>query len=277
MKKNVKAEAGTASVAELLAMKNKFTKQIVTTAIIAVVACVGIFSAVTVAWFASNRQVNSDGMNMEIDTDVPFLIIEKSASDISTATVEDISVSYSEVAASVTKPATHDDSAGDFKLKYVTDTDNIGVTTGLAIEGSNTFANVIEANKANYFKDVTVYIASVNEQMSDVTKLMATLTTSDTITGDANEWRNATAIDFYVNGTYSNRIHLSNGSTAVELNLSNGVPLNTAASNNYITVTMRCYYDGAWTGSGSNAYIRSENIPTVKNSTVNVKFVAASN
>lgn len=277
MDKNIHMMQNTPEQLQLLKMRSRFTKQLAITAVVAVVACVSLFGVGTWAWFASNKTVTSEGMNMEVDTNVPSLIIKGSAGDINTAKVEDIKYVFDN-AKVATKPAMYANGAGKYNLQYVADANltNVSGTTGKAKEGALVFTPVADGMKDTYCKDFTVYLASFNTVLTGV-NLVAQISTGDDISDEANVWRNATAIDFYVkkpneeSASYGGTVHLKANDNRKTICTDIDVPLTTAGS---IEVTMRCYFDGNL-DDGSNAYIRSSAIPTVKTvQNIKVTFTA---
>ena len=276
-KEIIAAEGG---VAEVLAMRSRFTKQLAITAVVAVVACVSLFGVGTWAWFASNKTVTSEGLNMQIDSDVPSLIINESAEAIKlvkAATVNDLKVDFGNTLNTTKcKPATYKAGAGTKNLVYVKDASlaKINVATGLGAEAGDMVDVTGNEEGVNYFYEYTVYIASLNVLLENI-QLRATFAPSNTL-GDADTWMNATAIDFYVGDSTecAGTVHLESGDNTAVLDGVNSIPLN---SSDPLKVTLRCYFDGAKTinNNGTTAYIRTSDIPSTKTvSGLKVTFTA---
>ena len=274
-------------------MKKCFTtKKFLITSVIPILCTLLALAAASFAWLSSNKDTDADGMKIKVEV-MPNMIINDDSSAITAVTAptaSDFVVTFSDPAAAK-KPAQHDpadtaNKAGDWTyssgLKYVTDPGNVGVSTGLAKNGSLSFA---VANTTDYYVDYTVYIASAGAEMTGQ-DLVATLTGS--IDGDgANKADTlaASSIDFYL-GSVAKANYLgtlnqagkdaltndaSTTMTSVTI-LSNGtIPVNTSS---YITVVMRCYIDGGLLKAAGQAYINSEKVD-LNDVTLNVSFSAS--
>ena len=140
------------------------------------------------------------------------------------------------------------------------------------------FAAVPTDGEGTYFVDFTVYIASTEKPL-EVSSLDVTIVSPASLDSDLN-YLNAASIDLYLNEIsnegYCGTISVANKNT-VDLFAGQGgeIPLNTSTSG-YITVIMRCYFDGALTymdGTTERAYINSYNVKT-NGINLGVKFSA---
>jgi len=251
-----------------------------------------LLGTATFAWLAYNKQTTSNGMHVRVEA-TPNMIINESASAITAVTSptdSDFSVTFS-AAAAAKKPAQHDpadtaNKAGDWTyssgLKYVTNTDNVGVASGLAKTGTLSFAT---ASTTAYYVDFTVYIASTGAALTGQ-DVVATLTGSIAGSGaNKADTLAASSIDFYLGSVakanYKGTLNQagldaltndhSTTNTSVTI-LSNGdVPLN---SSGYLTVVMRCYIDGGLLKTASQAYINTATVD-MNDITLNVAFTAS--
>ncbi len=262
------------------------------TSVIPILCTLLALAAASFAWLSSNKQNDADGMQMKVQV-TPNMIINDDSTAIQAVTAptqDDFTVTFTDAAAAK-QPAQHDaadtaDKATDWTyssgLKYVTDPDNVDVSTGLEKSGSLSFAL---ANTDDFYVDYTVYIASTGAEMT-AQDLTATL--SGSIDGDgANKADTlaASSIDFYL-GSVAKANYLgtlnqagkdaltndaSTAKTFVTV-LENGtIPLNTSS---YITVVMRCYIDGGLLKAANQAYINSEKVD-LSDVTLNVTFTAS--
>lgn len=243
-------------------LRNKMIKSGVSMAIIAALL---IFASV--AWFASNRNVSSSGMNIQVAAS-PNLVIAKTSADISKPSWNAMEVDFGEEAKKYA-PCTHDGSSTT-GLKYVKNTNDVDYFTGnMKADKSETFANAINvAGKATYYIEKIVYIASNGAEMPSAT-LQATITSAVIKRGEeeadiTSGSLMATSVDFYTkNGEvliYKGTANVkSKASSVVILPAGSTVPLNTSG---YIEVVMRFYFDGALQNdeSPANAYISSATV-----------------
>lgn len=245
-----------------------------------------VLVAASVAWFASNRTADSNGMEIQIETS-PNLIIAQVASDISTMTASNTSFSTTfTTAARTLNPATHcwdddyptpDNSAVEPStgLIYNRNPSAIDAGTGEARTGSTIYYNVAEndlQNEKYYYTDYTVYIASVSKPLP-AAGLIATLSSPNAVL-NSYDYHNAASVDFYLDSVsesnYKGTLNLagkgftdsSSGLASLDLTGSTTIPLNTAASDNYITVVMRFYFDGALEKGPGQAYVYSNGLTT---------------
>ena len=231
------------------------------------------------AWFANNDKVDGSGISLSAKA-TSNLIISKNSDDI-TAGIMCFDVDFKNTERDNMIAVTHDQNVPVTYLKYVTNHYAIDNITGNAFPGATLeFAPVPETDNERYFVDYTIYLASITDSI-DASSLTATITVPDQSYLD-KDYVNAVSIDFYVNtvsaegyrGTTSIAKSVSDADDkSVNLFDSSGgvIPHNTEG---YITVIMRCYFDGALIDDKSgNAYINSY---TVESDRVflGVQFVA---
>jgi hypothetical protein len=250
-----------------------------------------IFVLVTAsfAWLSINKDTHSNGMQLKVQV-TPNLIINDNSSTLqgkTGPTESDFTITFS-TPASAKRPATHDWSVGTTSgLKYVTNPTEVGTSSGLVKSGSTlTYGPVASSPTSEYYVDYTVYIASTGSSMTGQ-DLVATLDPTASIVGTDgidNDTLKATSIDFYYGSVSQSNyrgtlnvagydISTNNQSpfTSVPL-LDNGeIPLNTSS---YITIVMRCYFDGELLKSAGQAFINTATVDA-NNVTINVKFTAS--
>ena len=222
------------------------------------------------AWFAKNDQVSAGGFSLSVSS-MTNLIIAKDPDDI-TSGVINFDVNFTDSERTNMIAVTRDETIPSTYLKYVTNHYAVDKVSGNALPGSSLeFAPVPETDNEIYFVDHVVYLASVVDSI-EVASLTATITVSDQSYLE-NEFIKAASIDFYVGevsatgyrGTTSIAKSLSGAEDkSIDLFESEGgvVPLNTEG---YITVIMRCYFDGALVdGTSGKAYINSYTVNTDK-------------
>lgn len=248
------------------------------------------------AWLSMNKETNSNGMQLKVEV-TPNLIINSSFEAITAVTgptESDFSVTFNDAATSI-KPATHDGDADanswaySTGLKYVTDTNNVSVTTGLAKSGVLSYAEAT----SGFYVDYVVYIASTGSELTGQ-DLVAELSPAATIAGSGanrQDTLDATSIDFYV-GTASRENYIgtlnvkgydasvnnhSTAKTSLTLVDNGTIPYNQATSGpQYIKITMRCYVDGALLKDATHTFITSEKVDA-NDITLNVTFTASDN
>jgi hypothetical protein len=220
----------------------------------------------TLGWFGSNDQVSADGMSVDAKS-TPNLVIGKSPEELSRDTLQfEVSFVSSDVKDMVA--VTRDESCDDTYLKHLTNHYAIDGVTGNAKEGmALEFEPVPAQSEEVYFVDYTVYIAARFDSIN-LSSLTASIS-SPTEVDDDHPYFNAASIDFYVGDVspqgYRGTTSVS-GRASVEL-LPSGdkVPL---ASNGYVKVIMRCYFDGALQNpTTGNAYVNSQ---TVKSDSLDI-------
>ena len=261
-----------------------------------------VLAAATMAWFANNREVNSGGMQMQVETS-PNLVIAQSADGeggIATKTATDASFSTTfDTPAQLLTPSTHDWGtfyrAADTSvtsttgLKYNCNPSVIHPSTGEERDGKTIYYNKSENDDENekyYFVDYEVYIASVSKPLP-INGLTATLNSADADTS-TYDYHNAASVDFYLgsvsSSNYKGTLNLAGLDYSVndgsepctEVEIISGsytVPLNTADSDNYIKVIMRFYFDGALQESDGQAFVYSDGLTTA-NFSMKVTFTA---
>ncbi|MBP5166889.1 MAG: hypothetical protein ILP09_06485 [Oscillospiraceae bacterium] len=256
-----------------------------------------VLVAASVAWFASNRTTDSNGMQMQIETS-PNLIIAQDAAAISAMTASDASFSTTfSTAARTLNPATHNwgnyptpngnGGPSSTGLIYNRNPSAVDTDTGEARTGSTLYYNDALNDSQNgkyYYTDYTVYIASVSKPLP-ATGLIATLSSPNAAL-NSYDYHNAASVDFYLGSVsqsnYKGTLNLagkgftdsSSGLASLDLTGSTTIPLNTAASDNYITVIMRFYFDGALEKGPGQAYVYSNGLTTADFS-MTVTFTAA--
>ena len=247
------------------------------TVIIAALLLVSLVSA-TFAWLSFNRETESAGIAMTIDTS-PNLVISDSSSALSAYTSANWSGSYVvhtwSDAAEELIPADHYDSTtypsvtgtDTFGLVYNSNPENVSRSTGRG--ESLTFAHVPADGEGSYFIDKTVYIASLDKAMTRGTEYNDLVfeieeTGSGTTTNSA--YRSA-SVDVYVAGTYEGTLNLDTLSSITVSDVAS-IPLNTSGN---VEITFRCYFDGALpdpSQSGVN-YVNSSALAV---NTANISF-----
>ena len=227
----------------------------------------------SLAWFAANRRVEANGVSVSAKVS-PNLVIYKSADEIDD---EDkafqFSVDFKGAGRTnmVAVTRVSDDDVADgldnaTHLKYLENTYAVGITSGLAKDGATLkFTPVPENNNEEYFIDYTVYIASAGVALN-ASSLTATIDPNDE---ETRLFYKAVSIDFYV-GTadpdgYRGTASVAKGNAVELLEKDTEIPLNTEGG--YITVIMRCYFDGALKYTDENtdkerAYINSYAVDT---------------
>lgn len=256
-------------------------KQFITSLCLCVASLVALVF-VTVAWFASNKEVSSNGMTVNAEG-TSNLVIAATEDAIQTIHLDDSAFSVTFTgAAQLLTAATHDPacSAG---LKYNTNPRSVSAQTGLAMSGDLAFADVLtDPLNRTFFVDYVVYIASAGKELES-RSLTAELDWTDvgSVQNDGSsvlpDYLKATSIDFYIgeekteeykgtlNLAYQNPENTSVETTHRTIKLHNGnIPIHTTGA---IRVTMRVYFDGAlkavqdgaFTG---NTYLRTDDINT---------------
>ena len=216
----------------------------------------------SVAWFSENNEANAKGLsvNAKVSSNI---IIAKTVEEIMSNDLS-VSVNFNGTARTNMIAVTHDENVPDTYLKYLTnhyavDHETGNVKNGMELE----FADVPTTDNEPYFIDYTVYIASAFEPL-DITSLKANIVIPKNV-DSLHPYFNAASIDFYVDsvseegyrGTTSVADNINGTQRAsIELFPTGGtVPLNTEG---YVTVIMRCYFDGALQDTKSGkAYINS--------------------
>ena len=238
-----------------------------------------MFANPSLAWFAKNEKVSAKGLSANVKVS-PNLIIAKSINEIEQKDYLTFDVNFKGTAQTNMIAVTHDNDVPNTFLKYLVNHYAVDMITGNAKPGSTLeFENVPTTNNEAYFIDYVIYIASAFEAL-EIESLKASL-----ITPDATEvhppYFYAASVDFYLE-EISLDAYMGTTSVAKSVNTpteksvelfpdGTTVPLNT---DGYITVIMRCYFDGDLQNPQTgNAYINSH---TVKSNgvVIGVEFVA---
>lgn len=211
----------------------------------------------TYAWFSMNREVTATGMQVKA-TAASSLVITNESANINTTATNTIGL---QAITTAIKPTTHlngqkDENgstityaAGDSYLVHVVNETDVDAVSGYEQTGKTLkFAKSVNGDNGaapQYYIDYTVYIAVKGDQLTGQ-DLVAKITPDVSKT-----LYNAISIDYWVNDQYvsgatDNFENAASGNsyTGVVL-ISNGtIPSAAAASNNFITIKMRCYFDG---------------------------------
>ena len=256
----------------------KQTIKVIFALILLVVVFIGfLFSNLSMAWFAKNENVTANGFSATAKVS-PNLIIAKSAEEITAGNLL-FGVEFSNPATTNMIAVTHDETASETFLKYLTNHYAIDFNSGTKKEGYKLeFAPVPTDNNQEYFIDYTVYLASVFGQLP-VKSLNAMITIPSSVDNEF-PYFNAASIDFYVGevsvANYRGTASVGNRNESVDLfkgQEDKVVPLN---SNGYIKVIMRCYFDGALQDSNGLAYTNSKMVDSTPVS-IGVAFEAIAN
>lgn len=262
-------------------MKNNALKSKISLIFVSLTVILSIFALMilngSTAWFADNDTVEARGFSIQAKASVN-LIIGKTPEDIAMGT-PCFFVRFDDASRTDMIAVTRDESVPDTYLKYLTNHYAVDHFTGNASEGETLeFDPVPAEDNGQYFVDYTICIASLVSSL-EVNSLTATLTVPDeSLLNKA--YVNAVSADFYVGevspegyrGTTS-VAQSAEGASGVDLFASAGgiVPLNT---DGYITVIMRCYFDGALQDSETRkAYVNSDTVQT-NGVSFGVQFVA---
>ena len=222
-----------------------------------------------------NTTVTATGMQVKASTASSLVITDTAANINTTATnTQGMTANTSSlVPATHLIPATHSltYTEGDSYLVYVSNPGDVDAVTGYAQSGKTlTYAKCVNADPVFYYIDYTVYIASKGAEITGQ-DLKATIT-PDT----SKALYNAISIDYWLNDSYVVTDSFADAADA-ETVLSNGtIPSASAASNNYLTVKMRVYFDGALeSGTAGTAYVNNGNVD-VNAVTFSVAFAISS-
>ena len=250
------------------------SKGVIISSIISLFLSLIVLATVSMAWLSMNKQTDSEGMKLKVEV-TPNLVISTSSSALQALvgpTEADFSVSFVDSSATAVKPATHS-STSSSGLIYVTNPSEVSPTTG--VEKSGATLNTAPVTSSGYYVDYVVYIASTGKAMDGATTqdLTATLDPAASIVSGSSgiDTLKATSIDFYVDDVYKGTLNFA-GTPSTSLKLVDGqlIPLNT---DRYLTITMRCYVDGALEKTTGHAYINAATVDTSE-ITLNVRFVA---
>ncbi|MCR5458001.1 MAG: hypothetical protein K6F14_07985 [Clostridiales bacterium] len=287
------------------------SKGVMISSIISLLLSLIVLAAVSMAWLSMNTVTESNGMKLKVEVS-PNLIIDGDKKDddpgdgadrlseVVGPTANNFSITFDQNVVAL-RPATHDSTYGTYTkgLKYVTNQQNVNASSGVASGAVYSDAvNVVGPPAKNYYVDYTVYIASTGAEMPITSLTVEILSARCTIGGvssSGNATLQAASIDFYegtpASGTYKGTLnvagltHSSNsngiynaGATTLSIDLTDreAIPYNRAASNNHITITMRCYFDGALSSGSGTTYINTATVDTSDVELV-VKFTATAN
>lgn len=236
------------------------------------------------AWFANNNQTDTSDLSTNSEVTSNLVI----ASSVENITKADIGASFDVTLADDGPdliPAQHHEKESDetvaypANLRYNSNPREVSSTTGEA-KGTTTLAfspvPVYKTGDENrYYFDQTVYIASSGMALESSELWASMELIQEVTTGD--DYLQAATIDFYVDGTYKDTLNVAGqtwnqvarSKTSVLL-YSGTIPLNTE---NYITVLMRCYYDGGLESASGETYVRSNNL-SAKDYRLRVNFQA---
>ena len=241
-----------------------------------------VFVGMSSAWHAANREDTSSGLAMDVEV-TPNLIIASSVENINKPDYLKNRVDFaSDDAAPELNAATHGSvtQANATGLKFNTNPGAVdfssGNSAGKALEFKDVPVFSRGEDEERYYRDYTVYIAS-NGAPFEISSLSAS------VYGEKEsafcDYHYAASVDFYVGiGSealiYKDTLNLAgkspNGAAKTEAIVLGGganpvtVPYHIydAETNpdNYITVLMRFYFDGALQKSAGQAYVYSENL-----------------
>ena len=256
----------------------KQTIKVIFSFILLIMVFIGfMFANHSLAWFARNENVGANGLSASVKVS-PNLIIAKTPASITRGDLT-FDVNFKGTARENMIAVTHENNVPATFLKYLTNHYAVDNETGNAKPGATLeFANVPEEDNEAYFIDYTIYIASAFEAL-EVTALNASVIMPDSV-DTYHPYFYATSVDFYVESVALENFR-GTASVARTLNTPDDksvnlfpsgytVPLNTEG---YITVIMRCYFDGALQAPDGKAYVNSY---TVKSDDVviGVEFIA---
>ena len=254
----------------------KQTIKVAFSTIMLIVVFIGfLFANRSLAWFAQNKDVSANGLSASVQVS-PNLIIGTSAESVTRGDLT-FAVDFNGMAREKMIAVTRDETIPTTYLKYLANHHAVDNQTGNALPGMELeFEPVPTTDNAPYFIDYVVYIASAFDTLS-VDSLTATIDMPISVDAE-HPYFNAASIDFYVEevsltgyrGTTSVAECLAGGAGVNLFPTGGEVPLNTKG---YITVIMRCYFDGALQAPDGKAYVNSY---TVKSDDVviGVEFIA---
>ena len=241
----------------------EFFKQKLSLAVTFVALVAAIFGFLhlnlSLAWFSQNDEVAAEGLSVSVEVS-PNLVIGTTVDQVMGEELV-FAVGFNNPTSTNMIAVTRDASVADSYLKYISSHYGIDRNTGLPIEGVDLeFSPVPADGDGVYFVDYTVYIASAFGELP-VSELKASIVTPGTVSDD-HSFFNAASIDFYVGSVatenYRGTASVADGSDeGVDLFGGKGgsVPSN---AEDYITVIMRCYFDGALIDDEAGyAYINS--------------------
>lgn len=254
-------------------MDKKLKKNLIAISFVCLVS-LGMMVLSTIAWFANNRNVGSDGVKVQSEI-VPNLVIVKDPSEFKNVSLADKKCFLIDFGSSASKtliPATHDWAVGtNTGLKYNSNPREVSVATGLKRrENEIAFVAVpvepLGAQK-HYYVDYVAYIASKDAPLP-TSGLVANSLEATVVDAGGKETNNsisnylkALSVDFYVGDVaadnYKGTLNLANQKyendsatesvTSVVLT-NQDIPeiseQEAPDAGTYIKVTMRVYFDG---------------------------------
>ena len=254
-----------------------FSRQLRITAL-STILTLGMIVAVTVAWFAMNRDVSTDGMQMDIETSSVDLVIAQTKPLLAANNVTN-TTSFTPEANLTLSPATNNwtGEGNTTGLKFFANTGYIDKYTGKVSalgasrlngdDGLSIVPNAGNANNSSYYRVYDVWIGAKGgelEASSDMQwQLNAMLTgtlSPDTVNHKQRDYQYAASVDFYIDSVseanYVGTLDLSHlddddppefGSSVNIYSKYSGdkavIPQNT--DNSPIHVYMVFYFDGA--------------------------------
>lgn len=274
-------------------MDKKTQKDLIVTSFLCLGA-LGVLVLSTIAWFASNKNVASDGMQVNSEV-TPNLVIAKTLEKLRNISLVDEScflISFETGDSKKLIPATHDWDGTETGLKYNSNPRAVSVHTGLERgETGIGFAAVpLEQPEdlKHYYVDYVVYIASKDAPLPTSGLVVNSLEAA--IEGASEDplpaYLQALSVDFYVGdvaaGNYKGTLNLANQKyendsatesvTSVVLTNQDIPEISEQEdpdASAYIKVTMRVYFDGGLREvkdgkfvDPASTYIRSSQIDT---------------
>lgn len=212
-------------------------------------------------WFSSNNEVGAEGIKVNPNENAVVVIgnrREAMASINSGSLTVSVDPSMNEEHIVTTYfPCTHDfreSGTSATYLRYNPYPTEIDVESGLgwvdeitSEQTSVTLFDVPENNNSAYYVDYVIYISSYGKAIEGA-DLIAEITDKK----QTDNYKGATSVDFFREGTYVGTLNLAgydnhaNNHSTVKTSLKVGeeidIPTNKVGS---IEVTMRCYFDGA--------------------------------
>ena len=240
--------------------------RVIVAAVVLVLTIVALFTINgALAWFAENESTTASNMQVSVKS-FPNLIIAKTEEEITSGKLQ-FEVSFGDLSRGDMIAVTRDEQIQDTYLKFVTNHYAISDITGIAKEGFDLeYKPVPSTDNGQYFVDCTVLLASISSPIA-TDSLLAKIYPLDN-SDPLSDYMHAISIDFYVDevslegyrGTTSLADALKTKNDYIYEGIElfgpedDEIPLNTEG---YITVIMRCYFDGALLDDKGNAYINS--------------------
>lgn len=238
------------------------------------------------AWLSSNREVGSNGMEMQVES-TPNLAISLNAAELRDGNLTTLNGGNPSLVTTTAtgkySVCTHDSAVAikdtittESALKYVTNTDKVDLVTGLERDMTGLILEpAMNSQTQVYYVDQTVYIASFGQALpcSSLKAKIVGATLNDTNTSITSGPLMATSVDFYLVSA-TNKTYLGTSSVAgneeVTILGDDTIPLNTEGN---VAIMLRYYFDGAKLKDSTHTYITTATVNSDK-VTVNVKFTA---